>query len=317
MIYSQELKDRTFKAYGDDIGSGVVRRHELEEKVLAYYRRTTPSLQEYYSRYTPEWDAFYSSEHLPDMAFLQFLKQMRSAFKKRYELSELNIDYYIQLPDALEKEMNPEVYSLVKELKQMRNEDQGIRLLLIDASKRYGDRDKRTVEIRQMMKRIDSKNALRVQQIIDLYGWLGSDELGEDANETLFLCIQHADDLIIQTKYLPILKKAMEEGNADGWQYAFLTDRIKMNRGEKQVYGTQTLRMNGKQFPVPIENPDKVDTLRKEIGLEPMKEYMEDTGFDWSLENYRKELPEMEKSYRLWFEKNRQQHNETSKEKVK
>ena len=206
---------------------------------------------------------------------------------------------YIQLPDALEKEMNPEVYSLVKELKQMRNEDQGIRLLLIDASKRYGDRDKRTVEIRRMMKRIDSKNALRVQQIIDLYGWLGSDELGEDAN------------------YLPILKKAMEEGNADGWQYAFLTDRIKMNRGEKQVYGTQTLRMNGKQFPVPIENPDKVDTLRKEIGLEPMKEYMEDTGFDWSLENYRKELPEMEKSYRLWFEKNRQQHNETSKEKVK
>ena len=246
---------------------------------------------------------------------LQSLKDSCYHYLAIQDIASFNATY-IQLPDALEKEMNPEVYSLVKELKQMRNEDQGIRLLLIDASKRYGDRDKRTVEIRQMMKRIDSKNALRVQQIIDLYGWLGSDELGEDANETLFLCIQHADDLIIQTKYLPILKKALEEGNADGWQYAFLTDRIKMNRGEKQVYGTQTLRMNGKQFPVPIENPDKVDTLRKEIGLEPMKEYMEDTGFDWSLENYRKELPEMEKSYRLWFEKNRQQHNETSKEKA-
>ena len=247
---------------------------------------------------------------------LQSLKDSCYHYLAIQDIASFNATY-IQLPDALEKEMIPEVYSLVKELKQMRNEDQGIRLLLIDASKRYGDRDKRTVEIRQMMKRIDSKNALRVQQIIDLYGWLGSDELGEDANETLFLCIQHADDLIIQTKYLPILKKAMEEGNADGWQYAFLTDRIKMNRGEKQVYGTQTLRMNGKQFPVPIENPDKVDTLRKEIGLEPMKEYMEDTGFDWSLENYRKELPEMEKSYRLWFEKNRQQHNGISKEKVK
>ena len=219
---------------------------------------------------------------------LQSLKDSCYHYLAIQDIASFNATY-IQLPDALEKEMNPEVYSLVKELK----------------------------EIRQMMKRIDSKNALRVQQIIDLYGWLGSDELGEDANETLFLCIQHADDLIIQTKYLPILKKAMEEGNADGWQYAFLTDRIKMNRGEKQVYGTQTLRMNGKQFPVPIENPDKVDTLRKEIGLEPMKEYMEDTGFDWSLENYRKELPEMEKSYRLWFEKNRQQHNGTSKEKVK
>ena len=97
IIYSQELKDRTFKAYEEDVSNGVVRQRELEEKVLMYYRRTTPSLQEYYSRYTPEWEAFYSSEHLPDMAFLQYLKQMRSAFKKRYELAELNIDYYISL----------------------------------------------------------------------------------------------------------------------------------------------------------------------------------------------------------------------------
>lgn len=58
MIYSQELKDRTFKAYEEDVSNGVVRQRELEEKVLMYYRRTTPSLQEYYSRYTPEWEAF-------------------------------------------------------------------------------------------------------------------------------------------------------------------------------------------------------------------------------------------------------------------
>lgn len=95
MIYSQELKDRTFKAYEGDVNNGMVRQRELEEKVLMYYRRTTPSLQEYYSRYTPEWEAFYSSESLSDMAFLQYLKQMRGAFKKRYELTELNIDYYI------------------------------------------------------------------------------------------------------------------------------------------------------------------------------------------------------------------------------
>lgn len=97
MIYSQELRDRTFKAYEEDVNNGMVRQRELEEKVLTYYRRTVSSLQEYYSRYTPEWEAFYSSEHLPDMAFLQYLKQMRGAFKKRYELAELNIDYYIHL----------------------------------------------------------------------------------------------------------------------------------------------------------------------------------------------------------------------------
>lgn len=96
MVYSQELKDRTFKAYEEDVNNGIVRQRELEEKVLAYYRHTTPSLQEYYSRYTPEWEAFYASEQLPVRAFLDYLKQMRNAFKKRYELAELNIDYYIE-----------------------------------------------------------------------------------------------------------------------------------------------------------------------------------------------------------------------------
>ena len=114
MIYSQELKDRTFKAYEEDVSNGVVRQRELEEKVLMYYRRTTPSLQEYYSRYTPEWEAFYSSEHLPDMAFLQYLKQMRGAFKKRYELAELNIDYYISLLENASQPVSAAPYSFCK-----------------------------------------------------------------------------------------------------------------------------------------------------------------------------------------------------------
>ena len=82
IIYSQELKDRTFKAYEEDVSNGVVRQRELEEKVLMYYRRTTPSLQEYYSRYTPEWEAFYSSEHLPDMAFFAIFEADARCFQK-------------------------------------------------------------------------------------------------------------------------------------------------------------------------------------------------------------------------------------------
>ena len=102
-IYSHELKERTMKAFEADLASGMLRKAELEEKVMAYYRKTTPSLQEYYSRYTPEWDAFYSCLHLPVFSFVEYLKQMRGAFKKRYELAELNIDYYIrELSDAWE-----------------------------------------------------------------------------------------------------------------------------------------------------------------------------------------------------------------------
>lgn len=102
-IYSRELKERTLKAYEADLANAIMRKAELEEKVMEYYRKTTPSLQEYYSRYTPEWDAFYSCLHLPVYSLVEYLRQMRGAFKKRYELAELNIDYYIcELADAWE-----------------------------------------------------------------------------------------------------------------------------------------------------------------------------------------------------------------------
>jgi len=103
MIYSRELKKRTLKAFETDMATGILRKAELEELILSYYVKTTPSLQEFYSRYTPEWDAFYSSLNLTIPAFIDYLRQMRGAFKKRYALAELNIEYYIrELADAWE-----------------------------------------------------------------------------------------------------------------------------------------------------------------------------------------------------------------------
>ena len=85
------------------MATGIMRKEELEERIMDYYRRTTPSLQEFYSRYTPEWDAFYSCLYLPIASFVEYLRSMRGAFKKRYELAELNIEFYIrELADAWE-----------------------------------------------------------------------------------------------------------------------------------------------------------------------------------------------------------------------
>lgn len=73
----------------------------MEDEVWTYYRKTAPSLQEFYSRYTPEWDAFYENENLPPDLFLDFLRRMQSAFRKRYALSELNVAYYIESLERL------------------------------------------------------------------------------------------------------------------------------------------------------------------------------------------------------------------------
>lgn len=103
MIYSRELKARTLKAFEAELATGFLRKAELEELVLTYYRKTTPSLQEFYSRYTPEWDAFYSCLNLSVCSLVDYLRSTRNAFKKRYSLAELNIEYYIrELADAWE-----------------------------------------------------------------------------------------------------------------------------------------------------------------------------------------------------------------------
>ena len=203
------------------------------------------------------------------------------------------------LSDAYERTYNTELYSIALELNGIRARDQGIRLLLLDARKKKRDVSK----IRSMMEQTDRRNAGRVAEIIDEYGWLSPDDIGEDANETLFLCIQHAQDSLIQNRYLPILQQAVHEGAAEGWQYAFLADRCLMNRGERQIYGTQRISKDGIDYLVPLLDAERVDSLRAGLGLEPLQEYMSDCGLEqgWSMEYYKSHLQQHESIFDSWY----------------
>ncbi|WP_052911702.1 DUF6624 domain-containing protein [Riemerella anatipestifer] len=184
-----------------------------------------------------------------------------------------------------------------KKLIAVRNKDQSMRLILLYARKLEDSTI--TKKINSKLKDIDKESAKIVSEIIDKFGWLGSDEIGSEANQTLFLGIQHIDDLVVQNKYLPVLKEAVKNGKAEPWHLAFLTDRILMNQGKKQIYGTQTIisRNPENSYVVPIQNPEKVNDLRKEIGLEPLNEYLNEQGLSWDIDEYYKNLPRIEKLY--------------------
>ncbi|MBS9766050.1 MAG: hypothetical protein KGV44_00755 [Flavobacteriaceae bacterium] len=191
------------------------------------------------------------------------------------------------------------------QLIELRDKDQSIRVILLDLRQ---TKTKDTIlwkKVREKMKKVDNESANLIKSIIDEYGWLGKGKIGEQGNQTLFLGIQHIDDLEVQEKYLPILKKAVKKGNAKAWHYAFLTDRILKNQGKKQVYGTQVITSSDPKnsYVIPLQNPDKIDELRKEVGLEPLHEYLEDFGIKWNLENYKKDLKRIEKMYKERFEK--------------
>lgn len=208
---------------------------------------------------------------------------------------------HVNIFEAYIQDDNPELYSIKNELAEMGNKDQSIRILLLDSQKRFGKKDYRTLNIRKIMNRVDSINSVRVIQIIDKYGWLSSDEIGEDANQAIFLCIQHCTDSVIQQKALPILEQAVRNGAAQGWQFAFLTDRCLMNQGLCQIYGTQTITSGDRTFTVPLQDAEKVDSLRKDVGLEPLSEYMKEFDEEWTKEKYYQELLLSKKAFERWY----------------
>lgn len=185
---------------------------------------------------------------------------------------------------------------LVAILDTINREDQDLRRQVREVEEKYG-RD--SEEIKAHWKKIgekDSINLIKIQKILDEKGWLSSDVIGRQGNNTLFLVIQHSD-LQVQEKYLPMMREAVEKGNARASSLALLEDRVALGQGKKQIFGSQIGRNpeSGEFYVLPLQDPDNVDKRRAEVGLDTLQEYVSLWNIIWDVEKYKKELPELEK----------------------
>ena len=119
---------------------------------------------------------------------------------------------------------------------------------------------------------IDEANIPRVLRLIELHGWPRISEVGEKAAAAAFLVVQHAD-VELQKRFLPVLEARLQEKEAEPIWVALLTDRVRVNSGEPQLYGTQ-IRPNSKTGIVerlPIADAHLVNSRREQLGLGPLK----------------------------------------------
>jgi hypothetical protein len=158
----------------------------------------------------------------------------------------------------------------------------------------------------ELINKVDSLNLIRVSAIIDQYGWLSIDEIGEAANSALFMVIQHAD-LKTQEKYLPIMRIAAKNKKLKATSLALLEDRIAMFQGRKQIYGSQVAwnMLTNKYTIMPMIDPDHVDTRRADIGLGSYAAYLIDMGIVWNVEQYKKDLPQIEGWHKKTMSRNK------------
>lgn len=117
----------------------------------------------------------------------------------------------------------------------------------------------------------------RLKQIFDKWGFVGFDLAGEEGSRNFWVMVQHSDHSPdFQQEVLEKMKIEVEKGNAIPSDYGLLVDRVRLNTGQKQVFGTQLAysKETGQAYPRNLEDSLNVNKRRISIGLEPIEEYL-------------------------------------------
>ncbi len=164
--------------------------------------------------------------------------------------------------DDVSSECNP---NLKAEILQMRDLDQKMRLAYLKSGK--------SDEYQRQVKNVDQSHTVRLKAIIHIYGWPGIKLIGEDGSEAMWLLVQHTPDKGFQRTALEKLRIAVMKKDASSTNLAYLEDRVLMNEGKMQLYGTQWVeREDGKHYLYPVENFGQINVRRFSVGLESLEE---------------------------------------------
>ena len=159
--------------------------------------------------------------------------------------------------------------SLAQEILRMFEADQAMR---DEAKRRNLDRDVA----------MDERHSARIGELVAQYGWPTIPMVGRRAAQAAWLLVLHADhDPDFQQQCLDLMRRAAE-GEVEPAQVAYLEDRVRVNTGQPQLYGTQFCRMEGAFAPYPIEDEEGLDDRRAAMGLESFDEY-----YRWMMERFR------------------------------
>ncbi|GGZ65577.1 DUF6624 domain-containing protein [Mesonia mobilis] len=122
---------------------------------------------------------------------------------------------------------------------------------------------------------IDIQNLITIKNLIKKCGMPTLEEVNSKQMSAIWLVFQHADN-DIRKEYFPLLKQAAKNGDIKKSAIALMEDRILMYDRKPQIYGSQVIKDNktDKWKLYNLENKETVDRRRKEVGLNPLSEYL-------------------------------------------
>ncbi|MFA6922882.1 MAG: DUF6624 domain-containing protein [Bacteroidales bacterium] len=117
--------------------------------------------------------------------------------------------------------------------------------------------------------KLDKTNTEEFEKIISKIGWPSKSKVGKIASDYAWVLIQHTKDNKLANKAL-ILMKNLPAGEQDWNKISKTIDRIRVKKGQPQLYGTSfKIDIKTKKLSVDtIYDIKNIDKRRKKIGLE-------------------------------------------------
>jgi len=123
-----------------------------------------------------------------------------------------------------------------------------------------------------------TQNVEYLRDLVNTVGWIDNARFGATASQRAAIFVQHSDDLGLMLAALPKIETDAQSSQSDELLdlYGLMTDRVQLQLGEKQRFGSQLgEEKDGRPVVLSLEDPCHVDQRRASLHEPPLSEYLE------------------------------------------
>jgi VWFA-related protein len=151
-------------------------------------------------------------------------------------------------------------------------EDELVKLALKSEKRLYDFVESNKADLQKRNDEARQNDNVRICEILHEFGWPSSAVAGNDGVAATVYLVRNSRQLDLQVDLLPVIIAAVKKGEIEKAAFARLVDRMRVDAGMKQLFGTQVKATNGFLILAPIEAEAQVDDRRKQFGLPPLAE---------------------------------------------
>ncbi len=179
-----------------------------------------------------------------------------------------------QIADAKPVAADPKLHDeLVEASEEFSLATRALTMDRLSSDKKKQDPDKPTKKMRDVAS-LRQENVERICSMLNKRGWPTESAVGKDGMDAFLVLLSTSMPIAMQVELYPLVIVAFDHNQIErGQLLAAYIDRLRLNTGQKQLFGSQAYVRGGFLVMAPIEQPSRVDQRRAEFNMTPLRSY--------------------------------------------